>query len=109
MRYFPRLKSWRPKPWPFFNFLKDIRIGQRRRTGSPSQAGGKRKQGPDPALDTATETDSRKVDTQAHDAPKPNDNPKSEKDAAAGAESSEKKQGEKNGPLEENPSNTAFR
>ena len=67
------------------------------------------KKSPDPALDTATETDSRKVDMQAHDAQKPNDNPKSEEDAAAGAESSEKKQGEKNGPLEENPSNTAFR
>ena len=65
------------------------------------------KKSPDPALDTATETDSRKVDTQAHDAQKPNDSPKSEEDAAAGAESSEKKQEEKNGPLEENPSNTA--
>jgi hypothetical protein len=65
------------------------------------------KKSPDPALDTATETDSRKVDTQAHDAQKPNDSPKSEEDAAAGAESSEKKQKEKNGPLEENPSNTA--
>jgi hypothetical protein len=64
---------------------------------------------PDPDLDTARETDSRKVDIQAHDAQKPNDNPKSEEDADAGAESSEKKQGEKNGPLEENPSNTAHR
>ena len=67
------------------------------------------KKSPDPALDTATETDSRKVDMQAHDAQKPNDNPKSEEDADAGTESSEKKQGEKNGPLEENPSNTALR
>jgi len=64
---------------------------------------------PDPDLDTARETDSRKVDIQAHDAQKPNDDPKSEEDADAGAESSEKKQGEKNGPLEENPSNTAHR
>ena len=67
------------------------------------------KKSPDPVLDTTREKDSREVDMQAHDAQKPNDNPKSEEDAAAGAESSEKKQGEKNGPPEENPSNTAFR
>jgi hypothetical protein len=60
------------------------------------------KKSPEPALETATETDPRKVDTQAHDAQKPNDNPKPDQDAIAGAESGEKKQEEKNVPLKEN-------
>jgi len=144
MRYFPPLKSWRPKP--FLQFLKDKGLASEEELAShleqaanasnvrwraarvrinhlvssaaktpetvvkkESASAAAEKKSPDPALDTATETDSRKVDTQAHDGQKLNDNPKSEEDAAAGAESSEKKQGEKNGPLQENPSNTPFR